>query len=232
MSTARVESIPPGERAYFRRRLLQWYDRHGRTFPWRETRDPYLILLAEVLLQRTQAPQVAANYERIVAAFPTPEALAAAPLTAVQDALRPLGLAKRAKTLQRMGVELVARFGGRTPTDPAELGTLPGVGRYIAAATACFAGHKPIAVVDANVVRVYTRFFGVESTRSRPREDPALWELAALLVPRRRAVDFNRALIDFSALVCKPRTPLCAVCPVRQRCRAAPQFLNTLPAST
>jgi A/G-specific adenine glycosylase len=215
-------AIPPAQRAYFRRTLLRWYVSHARRFPWRETDDGYTILLAEVLLQRTQAPQVQDNYWRIATAFPTPHALAAAPLETVQEALRPLGLAKRAATLKRMGEELVTRFDGRVPMTVTDLITLPGVGRYIATATACFAAGARLAVLDANVVRVFSRFFGVTSYRKRPRDDSALWRLAESLLPRTRAADYNRALIDFAGLVCKARTPLCPDCTLRRRCRAAP----------
>lgn len=222
MSSSSDFAIRPAQRAYFRRTLLRWYGSHGRRFPWRETDDSYTILLAEVLLQRTQAPQVQDNYRQIVTAFPTPQALAAAPLETVQDTLRPLGLAKRAVTLRRMGQELVTRFDGRVPTTVLDLIALPGVGRYIATATACFATGVRLAVLDANVVRVFSRFFGVTSDRKRPRDDSALWRLAESLLPRTRAADYNRALIDFAGLVCKPRTPLCPECALRRRCRAAP----------
>lgn len=229
MSSSSDFAIQPAQRAYFRRTLLRWFRRNARRFPWRETDDNYRILLAEVLLQRTQAPQVDDNYRQIVASFPTPQALAAAPLGTVREALKPLGLAKRTVTLKRMGEEIVERFRGRVPTDVSDLLTLPGVGRYIAAATACFAAGARVAVVDANVVRIFSRFFGVASESSRPRNDAALWRLAESLLPRKASEDYNRALIDFAALVCKPRVPLCPECPLRLKCHAATRFLRHTP---
>ncbi len=226
MSAEPEAVIARDEGAYFRRRLLRWYGFNARQFPWRETDDPYLILLSEVLLQRTQAPQVKDNYQAIAAALPTPSALATAPLTAIGEVLRPLGLAKRAVTLKRMAEELVARHEGGVPSGVTDLMSLPGVGRYIAAATAAFATGSRLAVVDANVIRVLARFFGVSSAKKRPRDDPTVWRLAELLLPRSRAADYNRALIDFAALVCRARGPLCAECPLRRKCRAAPQFLR------
>jgi len=227
MSAEPEAVIARDEGAYFRRTLLRWYRFSARHFPWRETDDPYLILLSEVLLQRTQAPQVKDNYKTIAAALPTPSALAKAPLAAIEEALGPLGLAKRAVTLKRMGEELVARHEGGVPSGVSDLMSLPGVGRYIAAATAVFAAGSRVAVVDANVIRVLSRFFGVSSDKKRPRDDPMVWRLAQSLLPRSRAADYNWALIDFAALVCRARAPLCAECPLRRRCRAAPQFLRT-----
>jgi len=161
--------LAPADIKPFRRPLLRWYDRHARRFSWRETHDPYQILLAEVLLQRTQAPQVEANYAGVLAALPTPEALGRAQLAQVREALKPLGLAKRAPTLWEMGSHLSDRFAGRVPLAVADLMSLPGVGRYIASATACFAGGVRIPVVDTNVIRIMSRYFGIESERSRPR---------------------------------------------------------------
>jgi A/G-specific adenine glycosylase len=226
-----IEESPPlvsaHQSTYFRRTLLRWYSRHARRFSWRETRDPYQILLAEVLLQRTQAVQVEDHYRHVVAAFPTPRALAAASLEDVREVLRPLGLAKRAATLKRMAEELVTRFGGEVPTGVPVLMTLSGVGRYIASAAACFATGARVATLDANVVRVFSRFFGITSEKQRPRDDPALWALADSLLPRKGVVNYNRALIDFAALVCKPRVPLCPTCPLRAKCHAAPGFMQS-----
>ena len=218
--------IARDEGAYFRRTLLRWYGLNARQFPWRETDDPYLILLSEVLLQRTQAPQVKGNYQTIAVALPTPRALAKAPLAAIQESLRPLGLAKRAVTLKRMGEELLARYGGRVPSGIADLMSLPGVGRYIATATAAFAAGSRVAVVDANVIRLLSRFFGVSWAKKRPRDDPTVWRLAESLLPRSRAAVYNRALIDFAALVCRPRSPHCPDCPLRRKCNAASGFLG------
>jgi len=220
---AAVESrlaVASEERAQFRRALLHWYCRNARRFPWRETENPFQILLSEVLLQRTQACQVRDNYERIAAAFPTPHALAAASLDDLQNALRSLGLAKRAATLQMMGRELVTRFDGAVPASLEDLMGLPGVGRYVAAATACFGTGARVAMLDANFVRVFSRYFGVVSRKKRARDDLALWRLAKSLLPRKNAQDYNRALIDFAAVVCKPRAPACPDCPLRQRCQA------------
>ncbi len=223
MKAPYLEVIPltPAAQRYFRTRILSWYAANGRSFPWRSTAEPYPILLAEILLQRTQAPQVRHNYDRILSLFPTPEALASAPVDGIRDALHPLGLGKRAILLKRLGEELVARFNGQVRQDLDKLTSLPGVGRYAASATACFAFGRPVAIVDANVIRVFERFFNVSSQGKRPRDDLGLWEFAERLVPRRRAKTYNRALIDFASTVCKPRTPECITCPIRRRCAYA-----------
>jgi len=209
---------------YFRRTLLRWYRVNARPFPWRETEDPYQILLSEVLLQRTQASQVKDNYAGIIAALPTPRAVTRTTLASMKVLLRPLGLAKRPAILKKMGEELVTRYDGRVPSSVTELESLPGVGHYIATATAAFASGARVAVVDANVIRVLARFFGAISPKTRPRDDPAVWRLAQSLLPQSRVADYNRALIDFAALVCRPRIPNCRDCPLRMRCRGAPAF--------
>jgi len=200
--------------------LLAWHEAHSRCFPWRETRDAYPILLAEVLLQRTQAIQVERSFRGFLREFPKPEILARAPTTAVEEAIRPLGLAKRASTLKLMGEALVQRHRGCVPATLDELLLLPGVGRYVAVATLCFAFGARLGLVDANVIRVLGRYFSVHSERSRPRDDPELWNLATRLTPRHDPATYNRALIDFASLVCTPRSPRCSHCPLGRTCDA------------
>lgn len=203
----------------FRKRLQKSFRSHHRQFDWRETDDPYAILLSEVLLQRTQASQVASHFNRILCQFPTPVALAAAPEDKAYEALRPLGLAKRARTLVAMAQVLVADFDGRVPQDPDLLVNLPGVGRYIASATLCFAFGRRIPIVDTNVIRIFSRYFGIVSNERRPKDDPRLWRIAETLLPRRSIREYNWALIDFAALVCTVRNPSCRTCPMKRECR-------------
>lgn len=207
----------------FCKRLRRWFTKNRRQFEWRNTSDPYAILLSEVLLQRTQAPQVASHFNRILQEFPSPAALCSNPYDAVSKSLRPLGLAKRAGTLMAMAKVLVEQLDGRVPEDVDLLASLPGVGRYIAAATACFAFGRRIPIVDANVIRIFSRYFGIISNRKRPRDDPQIWKLAESLLPRKNVEDHNRALIDFAALVCTARNPKCHSCPMNESCLAAPK---------
>jgi len=210
----------------FRRRLQKWYRRHHRQFDWRETQDPYAILLSEVLLQRTQASQVASYFNRILSQFPTPVALSAAPDDKAYEALRPLGLAKRARTLVAMAQVLVADFEGRVPQDPDLLVNLPGVGRYIASATLCFAFGRRIPIVDSNVIRILSRYFGIVSNERRPKDDPRLWKIAETLLPRKSVREYNWALIDFAALVCTVRNPCCQNCMMKNECSSSAAFLT------
>jgi A/G-specific adenine glycosylase len=215
-----------GDRAtVFRRKLRKWFNRNCRQFDWRETKDPYAILLSEVLLQRTQAPQVSSHFKNILCQFPTPTALSAAPYDEVYEALRPLGLAKRAQTLVAMARVLVENFEGRVPQDRDLLAGLPGVGRYIASATLCFAFGLRIPIVDTNVIRIFSRYFGIISNERRPKDDPQLWKVAEMLLPRKNIEEYNWALIDFAALVCTARKPSCQACPMSRECRSSTKFL-------
>lgn len=208
----------------FRRGLLRWFARHGRNFAWRETRDPYIILLSEVLLQRTQARQVASNFNDIILQFPTLQMLYSSKYDVVSKALQPLGLAKRVDTLLSMTKILVEQHTGKIPTNPNRLRSLPGIGRYIASATMCFAFSRRIPIVDTNVARIFIRYFGIASRVKRPHEDDLVWRLAELLLPRQHVKDYNRALIDFAALVCTVRNPSCPQCPMIKGCRFALSF--------
>jgi len=189
--------------------LLGWYERERRPLPWRATRDPYALLVSEVMLQQTQAARVVPYYERFLARFPDPEALAAAPAGDVLAAWSGLGYNRRALALQRAAAE-IARNGW-----PADLTELPGVGAYTAAAVASFAWDRQAAAVDTNVRRVISRHDGAEHA---PRE---LARRAAELMPAGRAAPFNQAMMELGATICRPRRPVCEGCPVRTGCASA-----------
>jgi A/G-specific adenine glycosylase len=186
--------------------LLAWYARVRRPLPWRATRDPYALLVSEVMLQQTQAARVVPYYEAFLARFPDPAALAAAPARDVLAAWSGLGYNRRALALQA-AARVVAERGW-----PEDLTELPGVGQYTAAAVGAFAWDRELAAVDTNVRRVIERFDGV---RRRPA---ALAERAAELLPPGRAAAFNQAMMELGATVCRPRTPRCGECPVRDGC--------------
>jgi A/G-specific adenine glycosylase len=211
--------ISPDDLRYFHRVILKWYRKNGRGFAWRSSDDPYRILLAEILLQRTQASQVENNYRRILSQFPTLRSIHYATEDDLRRAFEPLGLAKRVPQVKQLADRIMRAYGGRVPRTVDELRTLPGIGQYIANATVCFAFGTQTPIVDVNVIRVYERFFGIASDRQRPRDDPELWRFAGDALPRRRAAEYNRALIDFASLVCKPRTPLCSECPIHRQCQ-------------
>jgi A/G-specific adenine glycosylase len=230
---------PPGQ---FRRKLLAWYDRSARDLPWRRTRDPYQVLVSEVMLQQTQVTRVREYYPRFLERFPDVESLAAAPARAVREAWEGLGYYARARNLHGLakivaGRSVAGKGVAELPEDPEELIKLPGVGRYTAGAIASFAYEKPVPAVDTNVARVIRRVFfgerlirqrGTRQRHNRERLIPPnlIWSVAAALVPRdgTRAWKFNQAIMELGALVCTGRKPRCGECPVRSGCKTGRRF--------
>jgi A/G-specific adenine glycosylase len=205
----------------FQRRLLRWYAKHGRDLPWRRTRDPYHVLVSEIMLQQTQVERVIPKYHEFLARYPTFERLAAAPPADVQRTWRPLGYNIRPVHLQGIARETVARYNGRLPDDAATLRTLRGIGRYTAGAILTFAYGKDAPILDTNVRRVLGRVFLGPRRLPRVRGQRVFWDLAEAALPRGRAYDFNQALMDFGATWCTPRNPRCPRCPMRAFCRSA-----------
>jgi A/G-specific adenine glycosylase len=190
----------------FARHLLEWYGIHRRPLPWRETRDPYALLVSEVMLQQTQASRVIPYYEAFLARFPTATALAGAKTRDVLEAWSGLGYNSRALRLQA-AARVVASDGW-----PDDLTDLPGVGPYTAAAVGSFAWDREQAALDTNARRVIERFDAATYTPA------ALSRRAAELVPPGRAADFNQAMMELGATVCRPRAPRCGDCPIRDGC--------------
>ncbi len=201
----------------FRNRLREWWKKHKRDLPWRSERDPYRILIAEILLRRTQAKQVAPIFAEFLRFFPDPSALAKASPNQVRAILWPLGLHWRTEDVIRLGEEIVARAQGRVPETPEGLRSLPGVGDYVGAAVRCFAWEEPVPVIDTNTARVVARFFAIPS-KGELRRNRRVRELLDGLVDRRRPREFNWAIIDFAHEVCRARIPLCSECPLAAAC--------------
>ncbi len=202
----------------FRRRLLRWFRRHGRDLPWRRTRDPYAVLVSEVMLQQTQVARVAEYWPRFLARYPTVAALAAARPAAVRESWDGLGYYRRAENLHRLARLVHARDGGRLPEDPVALRQLPGVGRYTAGAVASFAFERAEPAVDTNVARVLRRAFHPRARGAAGER--RLWQAAANLHTRHGAGAWalNQALMELGALVCTARVARCTACPVRPLC--------------
>jgi A/G-specific adenine glycosylase len=208
----------PPQRRRFRRRLLEWYRRHGRDLPWRRTRDPYSILVSEVMLQQTQVDRVLPKYQEWLERFPTLAALAEAPEAEVTSAWRPLGYNVRPRRLHAIARESVARFGGELPADEETLRSFKGIGAYTAGAVRSFAFGQRAAILDTNVARVLHRVFvGYGDVKAHAMRRH-LWEVSRTVLPMRHVFDFNQALMDFGATHCTARKPKCGGCPMRRAC--------------
>ena len=208
--------------------LLAWFEANRRDLPWRRTRDPYQILLSEVMLQQTQVDRVIPYYERFLSNYPTVEALAGASTGAVIRDWAGLGYNRRAVNLQRTAQVVVAEHGGAFPGSVDGLLRLPGVGPYTAGAIACFAFEQDVAFLDTNMRRVIHRlFYGADVPATRvPERD--LLHVATQLVPYGDAWRWNQALMEFGALHCTARRPACVVCPLQADCLAYPAIQGAI----
>jgi len=199
-------------------RLLEWYyNKNKRTFPWRQSRDPYQILIAEVMLQRTRAEQVVPVFRSFLQRFPSPQVLSKARLSEIENYFSKLGLLWRAKTVKSLSRSLSKDFNGTIPRQRSQLMLLPGVGEYVAKAVMCFAFGERVAVVDSNVCRVIGRVFGLK-TSGEPRRNRIYNEIAERLVPDRKCREYNWAIIDHASTVCIPRKPKCSICSLNDIC--------------
>ena len=215
-------SPEPSSRQWFRRRLLEWYRRNGRDLPWRQTRDPYSILVSEVMLQQTQVDRVLPKYHEWLEKYPSLEALAAAPEADVSDTWRPLGYNIRPRRLQSIARESVASYGGALPSDEGTLRSFKGIGAYTAGAVLSFAFGQRAAILDTNVARVLFRvFIGRGESKSHAMKQH-LWDVSRTVLPMRHVFDFNQALMDFGATHCTARRPKCPTCPMRRACASFP----------
>jgi A/G-specific adenine glycosylase len=202
----------------FQSRLLGWFRKNGRDLPWRRTRDPYKILVSEVMLQQTQVERVREYYDRFLREYPTIQDLASANPARVRDSWDGLGYYARAHNLHAAARTVVQDHGGRFPRALEDVLALPGVGRYTAGAVLSFAYGKPAPILDTNVRRVLSRVF-VRRRASRPTgTERRLWALAEALIPASDAWTFNQAVLDFGATVCTARKPRCSACPLRNLC--------------
>ncbi len=200
--------------------LLDWYAREQRALPWRATRDPYAILVSEMMLQQTQVERVIPKYQQFLEAFPTLEALATAPTAAVISAWVPLGYNMRAVRLQAIARQVIADYQGCIPERIEELLKLKGIGRYTAGAIACFAYHQQVATVDTNIRRVLHRIFiGLEQPEPLLNEQETL-TLAEQVLPPGEAYNWNQALMDLGATTCTSIQPQCERCPLQEVCAA------------
>jgi A/G-specific adenine glycosylase len=221
-------------------RIAAWQRAHGRRdLPWQTGRDPYRIWLSEVMLQQTQVSTVLPYFARFVAAFPTVDMLAAAPLSRVLECWSGLGYYRRAHHLHAAARIVVDRHRGRFPSDAATLATLPGIGRSTAAAIAAFASNERGAILDGNVKRVLARHRGIEGWAGVAQVEARLWRAAEASLPaqaelaadRTLIADYTQGMMDLGATICVRSRPQCSACPVRGDCVAHRDLrTDTLPS--
>lgn len=210
-------------RAWARRRLLAWFDRHARDLPWRRRRDPYAVWISEVMLQQTQVATVVGYFQRFMNEFPDVAALAAADEQQVLRAWEGLGYYRRARSLHQAARRLCADHAGQIPDDPESLGRLPGLGRYTVNAILSQAFERRVPILETNSRRVLCRLLGERGDPASGPVQERLWTAAATLLPRRRIGAFNQALMELGALLCTTGKPDCIHCPLSRHCAARRQ---------
>ena len=206
--------------ASVRKRIMTWYETAKRDLPWRANRDPYHILVSEMMLVQTTVTAVLPYFNRFLVRFPDIVALAAADESDVLKAWEGLGYYRRARQLQAAARQVVRDHGGTIPNDPAAILNLPGVGKYIAGAVSSFAFDRPEPIVEANSQRVLARLLAETGSLKSKAVMNRIWAAAARLVPPHGAGVFNQSLMELGALVCTPRRPSCLVCPLAALCEA------------
>lgn len=207
----------------FGRRLRAWYRRNARDLPWRRTRDPYHILVSELMLQQTQVSRVIDYYDRFLTRFPTLVHVAEAPIDHVLEQWQGLGYYARARNLHKLAHAVTdgGTVGGTLPSDPVQLRALPGIGAYTAGAVATFAYEKRAPLVDTNVARVLLRYFAPRLAPKSARGQRVSWALAERSLPAKAgkaAWEHNQALMELGALVCTARVARCEICPMQRDC--------------
>jgi A/G-specific adenine glycosylase len=202
------------------RRLLAWWDEGHTALPWRETRDPYAIWVAEVMLQQTQIATVLPYYRHWMARYPTVATLAQAPLSDVLKSWEGLGYYGRARNLHAAAKTVVDDYDGCLPAEAEELIKLKGIGRYTAGAISSIAFGRSTPVLDGNVIRVLSRLDDLEDDVTRGATQRRLWRRASELVPDRRPGAYNQALMELGQRICQPAAPRCHLCPLADLCRA------------
>jgi A/G-specific adenine glycosylase len=227
---AEIMDLDPALAAEIAHRVLQWYAQHRRDLPWRHTRDPYRIWVAEIMLQQTRVDTVAPYYHRFLQRFPTLADLAAASLDQVLKAWEGLGYYARARNLHRAARLVMNDLEGHLPETTSALQHLPGVGRYTAGAIASIAFGQDEVALDGNLRRVLCRLFGVDDDPLRSSTQRRLEHLARIVLPGGQAGDFNQALMDLAATICLPADPHCLLCPLHGVCQAQLEGIqNELP---
>ena len=209
------------EDVQLRRELLNWFAEHGRSFTWRQSLTPFVVLIAEVLLKKTTASVVERFIPGFLGRYPDPLSIDESTKEELKEILAPLGLSmQRADQLKNLAGALIRDHKGNVPSEMTQLLDLPGIGPYAASAVRCYAFGKVEAPVDTNIARILVRFHGIKPSRYEARRSPEVWRLASELVGKDTTTvrEVNWALLDLGAKVCTARAPKCSVCPIATGC--------------
>jgi len=197
--------------------LLEWSKTHYRNYPWRETSDPYQILIAEIMLQRTKADQVNIIYKNFIKKYPNLKSIYYAQLIEIQEDIKKLGLFRRGKNIKLISKILIEENNGKIPRTVKELTALPGIGDYISGAFLISAYQEKQAPLDSNIVRFISRYFGYTQT-DNSRRKKKYKQKVDLLIPKKKPRQFLYALLDFAHFICRARAPECTVCCISKKC--------------
>ena len=210
----------PKCKSSFAKEILAWHKKNNRNYlSWRETSDPYKILVAEVLLQKTDAPKVNQIYSEFIKEYPDVTSLSKTSVEAIRGVIKPLGLYHhRSHRLKKMALQIIERHRGSIPDKKKDLMGLKGVGEYTSNAVLCFGFKRDVPLIDTNFVRVFSRILGYNSKKTRPWTDAKLWEFAEDVIPNGKAKEFNWAVLDFASLICRARNPKHDICPFQRYC--------------
>ncbi len=200
--------------------ILGWYHKNKRDLPWRKTKDPYRIWLSEIILQQTRVDQGMAYYHRFVHQYPDINKLASAKEDDVLKLWQGLGYYSRARNLHHTAKEVAKKYGGKFPSEYEEVRSLKGIGEYTTAAILSFAFNKKFPVVDGNVFRLLSRFFGIDTPIDSSKAKKEFYQLAGDLMENHPPQDFNQAIMEFGSRQCKPQNPDCLACPLNNGCVA------------
>jgi A/G-specific adenine glycosylase len=218
----------PDDLPEIQRALLEWYQLNARDLPWRQTRDPYRVMVSEIMLQQTQVDRVIPKYHEFLDAFPTVGSLANAPTSDVIRLWSGLGYNRRAVNLQRAAQAVIEEYGGEFPSGVDALRELPGIGPYTAGAIACFAFEQDVGFFDTNIRRLLHRLFVGPEVPIEQRTQRQMQEITSAVVPEGHGWTWGQTLIEFGALQCTARKPACLTCPLQRHCSAFPEIQSVL----